>query len=101
MATIVANAGADTGETVQQDGKTYRVVSGGTTRIDLLNEGLRSYQADLMGDSLAAQRVEVAVITFGSTVQTIVPFLRAHRVRPADAYSGRRNAYGRRHTSRP
>jgi hypothetical protein len=32
MATIVANAGADTGETVQQDGRTYRVVSGGTTK---------------------------------------------------------------------
>jgi hypothetical protein len=40
MAEIVANAGQDTGQTVQQDGKTYRVVSGGTSRIDLLNEGL-------------------------------------------------------------
>src|ERR1700722_7575138 len=75
MATIVANAGADTGETVQQDGRTYRVVSGGTTRIDLLNEGMRSYHAEIMGDSLAAQRVEVSVITFGSSVQAVVPFV--------------------------
>jgi uncharacterized protein YegL len=82
MAEIVANAGQDTGQTVQQDGKTYRVVSGGTTRIDLLNEGLRTYHADLMSDSLAAQRVEVSVITFGGGVQTVVPFTTAHEFTP-------------------
>src|SRR5262249_47420746 len=82
MAEIVANAGQDTGQTVQQDGKTYRVVSGGTTRIDLLNEGLRSYHADVMGDSLAAQRVEASVISFGGTVQTVVTFVGAHEFTP-------------------
>jgi uncharacterized protein YegL len=82
MGEIVANAGQDTGQTVQQDGKTYRVVSGGTARIDLLNEGLRAYHADLMSDSLAAQRVEVSVITFGGTVQTAVPFVTAHEFTP-------------------
>lgn len=82
MAEIVANAGQDTGETMQQDGKTYRVVSGGTTRIDLLNEGLRSYHGDLMSDSLAAQRVEVSVITFGGSVQMIVPFVTASEFAP-------------------
>jgi uncharacterized protein YegL len=82
MGEVVANAGQDTGQTVQQDGKTYRVVSGGTTRIDLLNEGLRAYHADLMGDSLAAQRVEVSVIAFGGSVQTVVPFVTAHEFTP-------------------
>lgn len=75
MAEVVANAGQDTGQTVQQDGKSYRVVAGGTSRIDLLNEGLRSYHSDLMSDSLAAQRVELSVITFGSSVETVVPFV--------------------------
>jgi uncharacterized protein YegL len=82
MAQVVDNAGKDTGQTVQQDGKTYRVVTGGTTRIDLLNEGLRAYQADLQRDPLAAQRVEVSVITFGSTVQTVVPFTGAAEFTP-------------------
>jgi uncharacterized protein YegL len=82
MAAVVANAGQDTGQTVDQDGKTYRVVSGGTTRIDLLNGGLRAYHADLMGDSLAAQRVEVCVITFGGSVETVVPFVGAHEFTP-------------------
>jgi uncharacterized protein YegL len=33
--------------------------------IDELNEGLRAFQDELAGDSLAAKRVEVAVLTFG------------------------------------
>jgi uncharacterized protein YegL len=77
MNQVVANAGQDTGQTVQQDGKTYRVLSGGTTRIDLLNEGVRAYQADVVSDPLATQRVEVSVITFGATVETVVPFVTA------------------------
>src|SRR3954453_20821092 len=82
MGEIVANAGQDTGQTVQQDGKTYRVVSGGTTRIDLLNGALRSYHADLTGDSLAAQRVEVSVSPFGGSAQTVIPFVTAHEFTP-------------------
>jgi uncharacterized protein YegL len=82
MAEIVANAGADTGQTVFQDGKNYRVVSGGTTRIDLVNDGLRAYQADLLKDDLAPQRVEVSVITFGGRVETVVPFVSAQDFSP-------------------
>ena len=82
MAEIVSDAGQDLGRTVQQDGKTYNVVSGGVTRIDKVNEGLRAYQADLMSDSLAAQRVEVSVITFGGTVETVCPFVTAHEFTP-------------------
>src|SRR5436305_6769725 len=78
MAEVVTNSGKDLGYTVQQDGQTYRAVSGGVTRIDLLNEGLRTYHAELMGDTLAAQRVEVSIITFGGTVQTVCPFVSAH-----------------------
>jgi uncharacterized protein YegL len=78
MAEIVANAGSDTGQTVFQDGQTYRVVSGGTTRMDLVNEGLKAYQEDLLKDDLAPQRVEVSVITFGGRVETVVPFVSAH-----------------------
>jgi uncharacterized protein YegL len=82
MGEIVSNAGKDLGYTVQQDGKTYQAVAGGVTRIDKLNEGLRAYHADLMSDSLAAQRVEVSVITFGGTVQTVCPFVTAHDFTP-------------------
>lgn len=33
--------------------------------IDELNEGLRAFQDELAGDSLAAKRVEVGIVTFG------------------------------------
>lgn len=82
MSEIVADVGEDLGSTVQRDGQTYRVVSGGVSRIDLLNQGLQTYQADLMRDELAPQRVEVAVITFGGNVQTLVPFVSAHDFTP-------------------
>jgi uncharacterized protein YegL len=82
MAEVVGNAGQDLGYTVQQDGKTYQAVSGGVTRIDKVNEGLRAYHADVLGDSLAAQRVEVSVITFGGTVQTVTPFVSANEFTP-------------------
>jgi uncharacterized protein YegL len=88
MAEIVANAGADTGQTVFEDGKTYRVVTGGTKRIDLVNEGLRAYQEDLLKDELAPQRVEVSVITFGGRVETVVPFICAHDFSPPTLVTG-------------
>lgn len=77
MLEVVANAGRDTGKLVQQDGRWYNVVSGGTTKLDLLNDGVRAYQADVAHDPLAAQRVEVSVITFGDGVETVVPFISA------------------------
>lgn len=54
-----------------------RTESGGPSRIALLNEGVRAYQSEIVTDTLAAQRVEVAVITFGGQVKTAVPFVPA------------------------
>jgi uncharacterized protein YegL len=81
MAEIVANAGHDTGQTVQQDGKTYRVVSGGTTRIDILNEALTTFK-DALDDPLARKRVEIAIVTFGGMVTTIQDFVTAEHFQP-------------------
>src|SRR4051794_9661829 len=82
MAQIVANAGHDTGQTVQQDGKTYRVMSGGTTRIDLLNEGLVLLKDTLSTDALASKRAEIAIVTFGGSVNVIQDFVTAEGFQP-------------------
>jgi len=82
MGEVIGNAGKDLGQTAHIDGQTYRIVSGGVTKMNQLNEGLRAYHTDLMGDSLATQRVEVSVISFGGTVQTVVPFVTAHEFVP-------------------
>ena len=51
-------------------------------RIGSLNEGLKTFHEALLRDPLAAQRVETAIITFGGTVQTVVPFATAEHFTP-------------------
>ena len=82
MGEIISNAGKDLGYDIQSDGQTYRAVSGGVTKIDDLNAGLTTYKEELAADSLAMKRVEVAVLTFGSVVQTVCDFITAEGFQP-------------------
>jgi uncharacterized protein YegL len=50
--------------------------------IAALNAGLQAYKNDLMADSLASQRVEVAIVTFGGRIETVVPFCTAQNFQP-------------------
>lgn len=43
-----------------------------------LNEGLSAFQKDLQADDLAAMRVEVAIVTFGSGAAVAQSFVSAH-----------------------
>ncbi len=45
--------------------------------IDALNDGLRAFQEDIQEDALARRRVEIAIVTFGGTVQKIQDFVTA------------------------
>jgi uncharacterized protein YegL len=82
MSEVVGNYDQETGQTVMQDGQMYNVVSGGTTRIDLLNEGLVTLKETLAADSLASRRAEIAIVTFGGTVTTIQDFVTAENFQP-------------------
>lgn len=46
-------------------------------KIDALNQGLKAFCDDLAKDSLAARRVEVAVVTFDSDVTVVQDFVTA------------------------
>src|SRR5262249_40598793 len=50
--------------------------------ITALNDGLVTFKDEMMADSLACKRVEVAVVTFGSSVETICPFTTAEQFQP-------------------
>lgn len=82
MDTIIADAGDDLGYDVQRDGETFRAVSGGWTRIDAVNDGLRTYRDDVLTDSLAARRVETAIVTFGGEIRTVSKFTTAQNFHP-------------------
>jgi uncharacterized protein YegL len=50
--------------------------------IAALNEGLRTFKETLTQDSLAARRVEVAVVTFDSEVKVVQDFITADQFEP-------------------
>ena len=56
--------------------------------IDALNEGLQAFSTDLVGDSLARQRVEVAIVTFGGDVQVVQDFVTAGQFEPSSLHAG-------------
>jgi len=57
--------------------------------IDALNRGLQAFSADIAGDALARQRVEVAVVTFGNGgVSTAQEFVTAGDFKPEPLRSG-------------
>lgn len=60
-----------TGRTVFIDGKTYNIVEGGVSKLDNLNDGLRSFYNEIETDDTTSQRLELSVITFNDTVQVI------------------------------
>ena len=57
--------------------------------VEALNDGLRAFSADLSGDALASQRVEVAVVTFGGNgVQVVHDFATAGQFEPSRLSAG-------------
>ncbi len=50
--------------------------------LQALNDGLRSFKEDIARDSLASRRVEIAVVTFNSTVEIVQEFVTADQFEP-------------------
>jgi uncharacterized protein YegL len=57
-------------------------------RITALNEGLRTFQAELNKDALARRRVELAVISFGGEVKVVQPFVTIDDFQPPTLQTG-------------
>ncbi len=52
--------------------------------IKALNDGLKAFQRDVSGDTVAARRVEVAIVTFGSSAQIAQEFVTVDQFLPPD-----------------
>lgn len=52
------------------------------TALDALNQGLMSFKDELVNNSLAARRVEVAIVTFDSNVNVVQDFVTADQFSP-------------------
>lgn len=63
-------------------------------KIQALNEGLKAFKEDLSKDSLAARRVEVAIVTFDSTVNVVQDFVTAEQFQPPTLEAGGETCMG-------
>ncbi|MEL4897185.1 vWA domain-containing protein [Crocosphaera sp. Alani8] len=59
-----------------------------------LNEGLKAFKSSLMQDTLASQRVELEIITFGETVTTIQEFVTIDDFDPPELKTSGRTPMG-------
>lgn len=69
MNEIIADAGAETGNTYFADGQNWIEVEGGTTRMDKLNQGLHTFFQTIADDEVAKFSVEVKILSFGDSVK--------------------------------
>lgn len=74
MATIESGDTQDTGETEMIDGKMYRIVTGGSTRLDELQLGLELFFHDLRHDDNAVDSAEIAIVGFDSSATCLTDF---------------------------
>ena len=72
MLEIIDNSNMQyTGETVYMDGKQYNLVTGGVSKLDLLNDGLQVFYDEIMSDEVTSQRLELSLITFNDKVTVV------------------------------
>lgn len=72
MREIVDNSNVTyTGKTMLIDGRTYNIVTGGISKMDLLNEGLREFYNEICSDETTSQRLELCIITFNDFVKVV------------------------------
>lgn len=69
-----------TGETVIEDGKEYNIVTGGLSRIDILNQAVNEMIQSFKTVGKNEVEIDVGVISFGSSVNYDVPLQPARNI---------------------
>ncbi len=71
---LVTEGGTPTGKVILLDGKRYRAVSGGETRLDRMQRGLAGLTKSLCRDELLRRQVELAVVTAADGADVLSDF---------------------------
>lgn len=80
MNRIVGGVTRNTGRTQVIDGQTWNIVEGGTTALQEMIEGVRTFYSELKNDDVARYSAEVCIVTFGGNgAQVVVDFANLDR----------------------
>ncbi len=71
---LVTEGGTPTGKVILLDGKRYRAVTGGETRLDRMQRGLDGLISSLRQDEAMGRRVELAVVTAADGADVLSDF---------------------------
>ena len=74
MSEVVDGSYERTGQTYTKDNQEWEAVTGGITRLALLNEGVKLFFNELISDEVAKYSAEVSVIAFSGTAEKIMDF---------------------------
>ena len=73
---LTTEGGIPTGEYTELDGKRYRIVTGGTTRLDTLEKGIRQFYDAVYEDENARYAAEISIVTFDDEARMVTDFSR-------------------------
>ena len=69
----------ETGETVYDDGRTWNVVTGGTSRIEELRKGVEQFYETIREDEIAVYSAEICIVTFDNKAACVLDFANVDR----------------------
>lgn len=69
----------ETGETIYEDGRTWNIVTGGTSRIDELQKGVEAFYEAIREDEMAVYSAEICIVTFDNKATCLVDFANIER----------------------
>lgn len=76
---VVEGDCVETGETIYDDGKTWNLVTGGTSRIDELMSGVEQFYDAIREDEMAVYSAEICVVTFNDKATCVMDFANIER----------------------
>ncbi len=69
----------ETGETVYEDGETWNIVTGGTSRISELEAGVEAFYKEIREDEMTLYSAEICIVTFGDKAECLADFANIER----------------------